>query len=446
MASFKPDPAGTKFGPLWFMPGIRGIDAGALLLMVITNISMITLFMFVQPYLLTEILHIPQERQGALTGNLASVQEIVLLLLMGFIGAMADSAGRRKLAAIGFAAIAAGFFLYPLAISEGQLYLYRLIFGLGVAIVPVVTTASVVSYIQDVSRGKWSSVVSICNSVGIIFVAIVLSKLPLWLVNEGVDAGLAGRYTYWTGAMICLLVVPFAYFRLRDSGFKAPVIGENILQRVLKGLRVARNNPRIPLAYTAGIIGRGDLVVISSFLSLWIVQAGEPAGITTGQGLARAGMVFAAIQTSALLWAPIIGIIVDRVHRVTALALAMGIAACGYLMMGQVTDPFNDSIFIVAVVVGIGENSVLIAALALLGQEAPKRMHGTIVGMFLLMGSLGVILASWVGGQLFDHWSKTGPFTLMGALNAVALIWAIVVRLRTPQAVFRDDLSDPSDC
>ncbi len=167
--------------------------------------------------------------------------------------------------------------------------------------------------------------------------------------------------------------------------------------------------------------------------------------MTTGQSLARAGMVFAAIQTSALLWAPIIGIIVDRVHRVTALAIAMGIAACGYLMMGQVADPYNNSIFIVAIVVGIGENSVLIAALALLGQEAPKRMHGTIVGMFLMMGSLGVVLASWVGGQLFDHWSKTGPFTLMGALNAVALIWAIVVRLRTPQAVFRDDLSDPSD-
>ena len=156
------------------MPGIRSIDAAALLLMVITNISMITLFMFIQPYLLTEILHIPQERQGALTGNLASLQEIVLLLLMGFVGAMADKTGRRKLAAIGFAAIALGFFLYPLVSTELQLYLYRLIFGLGVAIVPVVTTASVVSYIQDVSRGKWSSVVSVCNSVGIIFVAIVL--------------------------------------------------------------------------------------------------------------------------------------------------------------------------------------------------------------------------------------------------------------------------------
>jgi len=33
----------------------------------------------------------------------------------------------------------------------------------------------------------------------------------------------------------------------------------------------------------------------------------------------------------------------------------------------------------------------------------------------------------------------------MGVLNAVALVWPIAVRLRTPQAVICDDLSDPSD-
>ncbi len=252
---------------------------------------------------------------------------------------------------------------------------------------------------------------------------------------QGVDTGLAGRYTYWIGAAVCLFAAPLAYFRLRESTGQAAVSKPSMWTQLTSGLRVARNNPRIPLAYAAGIIGRGDLIVISSFLSLWIVHAGESAGLTTGQGLARAGMVFAAIQGSALLWAPVIGIIVDRVHRVTGLAIAMAIAACGYLRMGQVADPFDNSVFAVAVILGMGENSVLIAALALLGQEAPKRMHGTIVGMFLIMGALGVIVASFGGGQLFDHWSKTGPFTLMGALNVLALIWAIVVRVRTPQAV-----------
>ena len=439
MTGFAPDPTGTKFGPLWFMPGIRRIDTVTLLIIVIMNMSMITLFVFIQPYLLTEIMHVPQGRQGALTGYLSSLQEMVLLLLMGFVGAMSDTAGRRKLAASGFVAMGVSFWLYPLAGSELQLYLIRIIFGIGVAIVPVVATAAIVSYIQDVSRGKWSSVVSVCNSAGIIFVAFVLAKMPNWLVTQGVDAGLAGRYTYWTGAAVCLLAAPLAYFWLREPSGQAPGTQTDIWRQLADGIRVARENPRIPLAYAAGIIGRGDLIVISTFLSLWVVQTGESAGLTTGQGLARAGIVFAAIQGSALLWAPVIGVIVDHVHRVTGLAIAMAIAACGYLMMGQVTDPYDNSIFAIAVVLGMGENSVLIAALALLGQEAPKRMHGTIVGMFLLMGAVGVIVASLAGGQLFDHWSKTGPFTLMGVLNGLALIWAIVVRVRTPQAVIGEN-------
>ncbi len=49
MPRFTPDLAGTKIGTLWFMPGIRRIDAATLLLMVVMNISMITLFTFIQP-------------------------------------------------------------------------------------------------------------------------------------------------------------------------------------------------------------------------------------------------------------------------------------------------------------------------------------------------------------------------------------------------------------
>lgn len=427
-----PNPNGIKLGPLWLAPGIGSVDAALLLTVTMTNIAMITFFVFLQPYLLSEILHIPDARQGTLTGNLASLQEILLLLLMGFIGALSDTRGRRVLAAIGFAALSVSFFLYPLVASETQLYLARIIFAAGAATVSVITTSCVVAYIQNVSRGKWSGLVSVCNSLGIIFVAMVLSKTPVWLTSQGLDAELAGRYTYWIGALVCLCALPLAFWHLKEADAQPQARRESIGQQILSGLAAARANPRLPLAYTAGIIGRGDLIVVSTFLSLWVVQAGIPAGISTGESMARAGMVFGVIQTSALVWAPLMGMIVDHVNRVTALAIAMGIAATGYLMMGQVADPFSNDIFPVAIVLGMGENSVLIAGLALLGQEAPKRLYGTIVGMFLVMGSLGVILASWVGGQLFDHWSRTGPFTLMGILNLVGLIWALLLRLRSP--------------
>lgn len=412
------------------MPGILPRDAAALLLAVITNISMITYFTFMQPYVLTEILHVPAGRQGVLTGTLGSLQEIISLLLMSFIGALSDTAGRRLLGAIGFGFIAAGFFLYPLAGSEMQLLIPRMMFGIGVAIVPVVATACVVAYVQEVSRGKWSATVSICNSIGIVFVAVVMSKIPVWLSSRGIDAALAGRYAYWTGAVICLLAVPLAYYRLRETTLEPSETRISLFSQVANGLRLARANPRLPLAYAAGIIGRGDLIVISTFLSLWVVHVGAGAGVSTGQSMVRAGIIFAVIQTSALVWAPIMGTLVDRVHRVTALALAMAIASAGYLLMGQVADPFSGSVFPVAVLLGMGENSVLIASIALVGQETPPRLQGTSVGMFLVMGAVGVIIANSIGGQLFDHWSRTGPFTLMAVLNGCVMLWALVVRFR----------------
>jgi MFS family permease len=407
-----------------------------LLLAVITNISMITYFTFMQPYLLTEILHVPAARQGVLTGTLGSLQEIISLALMSFIGALSDTAGRRLLGAAGFGFIAAGFFIYPLAGSEWQLLFPRIMFGIGVAMVPVVTTACVVAYVQEPSRGKWSATVSICNSMAIVFVTAVMSKIPVWLTSRGLDAGLAGRYAYWTGAAICVLAVPLAWYRLRETTLAPRQAGHSLLGQVANGLRLARANPRLPVAYTAGIIGRGDLIVISTFLSLWIVHVGGGAGVGTGQSMARAGIVFAVIQTSALLWAPIMGMLVDRLDRVTALAMAMAIAAAGYLLMGQVADPFGGSVFAVAVLLGMGENSVLIASIALVGQETPPRLQGTSVGMFLVMGAVGVIVANSIGGQLFDHWSRTGPFTLMAALNGCVMIWALAVRwrARSPRA------------
>jgi len=296
--------------------------------------------------------------------------------------------------------------------------------------VPVVTTACVVAYIEEGSRGKWSATVSVCNSLAIVFVTMVMSKIPAALTARGLDAALAGRYAYWTGALLCLLAVPLVYRRLRETTLARPAERRSIFGQVVDGLRLARRNTRLLLAYTAGIIGRGDLIVISTFLSLWVVHTGTAAGVPTGQSMVRAGSIFAVIQLSALVWAPIMGFIVDRLDRTTALALAMAIAMAGYFLMGQVGDPFSWPVFTVAVLLGMGENSVLIASIALVGQETPPQLQGTSVGMFLVMGAIGVIVANFLGGQLFDAWSKTGPFTMMAVLNGGVMVWAVVVRWR----------------
>jgi predicted MFS family arabinose efflux permease len=66
----------------------------------------------------------------------------------------------------------------------------------------------------------------------------------------------------------------------------------------------------------------------------------------------------------------------------------------------------------------------------LLGQEAPPQIRGASVGVFGLVGTLGILTATFLGGQVFDQFSYGAPFTMMAGVNAVVALWALIVILR----------------
>ena len=83
-----------------------------------------------------------------------------------------------------------------------------------------------------------------------------------------------------------------------------------------------------------------------------------------------------------------------------------------------------------AVLLGLGEISTIIAGNALIGQNAPAAVRGAVLGSFALCGAFGILVATSVGGRLFDLWMPGGPFVQMGIINAVVLAGAFYVRWR----------------
>ena len=425
----KPDTNGLKIGPLWFIPGYSGMNVFTLLFACLTSISAIAYMGFIQPYLLTEVLHIPQAEQGALTGNLAAVQEIVVIMVMGVAGALSDRTGRKLIFVSGFLLLAAGYLIYPLANSVAQLYIFRCLFGVGAAVVPVMLSACIVDYIQEFSRARWLGVTSICNGLGVVIMATLLAKTPAMYLEYGADPVAAGRYAYWTATAVCLVAAAVLSFGLTPGGGGKTKAKVPLTQQLKAGLREGKR-PRMALAFMSAFIGRGDLVVIGTFFSLWIVQLGIEVGMSTGDSLAKAGMLFGLIQLSAMGWAVFMGIISDKFDRVSSMALGLFIAAVGYTLMGTVADPFGSNIYLMCVILGIGEISVIISAGALLGQQAPQKIRGSVVGVFGLVGAIGILFASKVGGEIYDSISPTAPFVMMGILNAALMFYALWVRLR----------------
>ena len=188
---------------------------------------------------------------------------------------------------------------------------------------------------------------------------------------------------------------------------------------------------RIALAYVCAFAARGDILVVGTFTFLWIQHAAEDLGLGIGDGYRRGGMVFGMIQFSALIWALVMGYILDKVDRTTGVIIAFVLSAIGYTAFGLVEDPFSNAIILPAIVLGMGESSTIIAGNALIGQSAPPAIRGAVLGLFALCGAAGILLATSVGGRLFDFWTPGAPFMMMGVINSAVLVFAISVRLRT---------------
>ncbi|MGI9342146.1 MAG: MFS transporter [Gammaproteobacteria bacterium] len=423
----EPDRSGVTLGPFWITPGVTRGNAMVLLFSGFSLISLLTFMAFVQPYLLQEVLQIPEDQQGSLTGTLAFLQEAIVILLASFIGATSDKFGRRIVYVIGVVLFAAAYVVYPLAETPAQLIGFRAFYAVGFAAATVMLHVCLAEYSQEASRGRWLGMVGFMNGLGVVVMAFALSRLPQWFVSLGYDSVQAVRFSYWVFASFLLLLAVILRFGLAP-GRKQINRKTSSLKVAVAGFRAARENPRILLAYFMAFASRGDLAILTTFFSLWLLQRGNEIGLTAAEAIAKAGMLFGLSQLVGLLWSYPIGIILDRLPRMTAMCVAFGLATIGYFALGQIDDPFGKTILIACVLAGMGESSVLIAGGTLIGQEAPAKARGAVLGTYSLMGAAGIMILTFVGGFLFDKVGKTAPFIMMGFINLAVLTAALLLR------------------
>ncbi len=431
--------APARLGPFHLSAGTSRGNAATLLFGTFSTIGLVTFLSFVNPYLF-HVLGIPTDKQGALSGLLVSLSEITVVLLGAGVGAWSDRVGRRPVLIAGLGIMALGFVVYPLAPSVAWLVALRLLYAVGMAAAIVMLSTSIAEYVAERSRGRWMGAVGVCNGLGVVVTATVLAKLPLVFASSGFSEVMALRLSFWVLTLAALLLA-----WLMRSGLRAPAPAgrrgrENPLRLTLRGVAIGRANPRVALGYLTAFAARSDLTVITTFLSLWIVQAGIASGMSVSAATARAGMVFGISQSVGLLWSFGMGLLLDRLPRMAGVALAFAAAAAGYLALGLVDDALGSAMIIAVIVAGLGEASAVVSAGTLIGQEAPAEDRGAVLGTFTLAGSSGQILLTVAGGQLFDAVGPHAPFVLMGCVNllvfaAAFAAWRREVRDRARAAI-----------
>ena len=113
-----------------------------------------------------------------------------------------------------------------------------------------------------------------------------------------------------------------------------------------------------------------------------LVQAGLAQGMAPEEATKTAGLFFALVMLIALVWAPVLGVLNDRFDRTGIMAASLAVAAVGYSSLGAIPDPLGGWMYPAAVLLGIGQMSVVSASQTLIGQEAPAELRGSVTGMF----------------------------------------------------------------
>ena len=427
--------AGTPYGPRFLNLRIApGVSSGHMMTLLFGSFFGIAMMGFInasQPYLFTEVLNVPTDEQGPLAGNLTFLSEVVVIAIIGLIGAASDKLGRRPIWAGAFFIFAVGYTLYPVAQTVEQLTAFRLIFAVGLAMNTAMLPSVINDYATEASRGRMISTCFMLNGLGFI---LLLTPLRLLLpVFEGITDGdpvQAARYWLWTPAAVCLLVSTVLLTGLKRGAPAQLQKREPLLSTVTIGIKAAKRI-RVALAYTAAVVARGDMSVLSTFFVLWLTQQAISQGLPTMEASSYALKFYILIQVFALCWLPFMGMILDRVDRVMGVAIAMALAGVGYLSLFMMGDPLGPQMWIVAVLVGMGEMSANLASLTLIGSVAPEKGRGAVIGMFSLCGAIGILCIAKFGGMLSGVYGTIAPFLLVAIANAVVLALALAVFVMT---------------
>ncbi|KAL9647683.1 hypothetical protein ABK040_015172 [Willaertia magna] len=448
---------------------------------------------------------VAKSSQGRLTGDLSFYNELTIIVFGAIWGVLTDILrGRKFVYIIGFFFMAAGLTLYTFATEVWQLILIRILFAIGAASTSHMLTAILGDYVVNNDRGKASGILGIVSGLGAVIAALLFLRIPKWLVSAGISNSQAGFATFLMMAFLsvisgCLVMIflkgkifPICENRrnrssnnednesensddLQTSSSNPIIKGFTRLFKIIKdGLFIAPfRRPTLILAYLSSVVARGDATLITNFITLWVAQQVRLNGGSTSDGTAKGGEISGVCQVFGLLAAPFIGFFADiklrrrvtnsdstqsstmllsgntrRVARTITMSIVSLISGAGYLVLSLFNDVTSASVYAPIFLIGVGEIGVIIVSQVLVTQETPEPIRGSVSGVFTMMGGLGILIATKVGGILFDDWKPSGPFIFYAILNfilcGISILFAILTYIGRNTKAFKDLVEESS--
>lgn len=434
--------ANQKLLFLELAPGISPLNAITFLYAAFATIGLLT-FVSTGTAQVLNAMGIPVAEHGDASKDLVIVAEIVQILVFFVAGVAADRIGRREVAAAGIFIMGISYNLYPFATTLNELLVYRGIYAFGLGGAAGMVGTLVADYSADKSRSVFVAVGGVFNGLGVVLITLVIAaNLAPYLVDQGYTPIEATKLTHYTIAGMCYVSAIIFFLGLKAGTPGTKEERPPVSDLVVSGFSEAVKNPRIALSYCCAFVARSDQVILGTFTVLWGTNvAMEQLGADYATASGKGGMIFGIAGTASLIFLPILGFLLRNANRVTAVIICMTLASLGYggtyfideaTMFNETGFPLGTDAAVLFALLGIGQICAFMGATLLISAEAPKLKRGAVVGMFNMWGAIGIFIAVYFGGQMFDSIGGYAPFLLIGSINALVVVLAIICRIYWP--------------
>ena len=342
-------------------------------------------------------------------GVIEGVAEATAAIVKIFSGAISDWFGRRKLLAVlGYGLAALTKPMFPLAPDVGWVTAARFLDRVGKGVRGAPRDALVADVTPPALRGAAFGLRQSLDTVGA-FLGPAVAVVVMYLTINDI------RTVFWIAVIPAVLAVLVLAFGVHEPAETRPA-----------------KPARFPL-HIAELRGLGG--------AFWLVVA-----VTTAFSLARFSEAFLILKAQAVglpdALAPLtlvamnivyaaasypVGVFSDRGDRLTPLAagLLALIAADATLASAESLPMVGLGVVLWGLHMGLTQG--LLAAL--IADAAPAALRGTAFGVFNLASGLGLLVASFAAGALWDAHGPGAAFAAGGGCAAVALLGLLILRM-----------------
>ncbi|KAJ3173128.1 hypothetical protein HDU88_004587 [Geranomyces variabilis] len=475
---------GTRFLRIFRLcDGVSSINFIVYLLAAALGICIFVFLNSSQGFVLGNIVRVPSSSLGNASGSLTFYDELVSVFAVWLWGIASDHVGRRAVYGSGFFIMAVGLaaFTFPTRLYP-DLLLVRLVFAVGGAASSAMMTAVLADYAAEESRGKLAGLVGLVSGCGALLALFVLLRLPpkfgdgthglrvTFLITAGLS--LAAAVLMWIG-----LQKPDKRSRRvpahssLDASSSSPALSspgsstvsiertrsadammgrhvddedeakKSIVDLAKEGVQAGRDL-RVLLGYAGSFLARGDTIILTLFLPLWVYRHYLDSGLCQAPGgvddpdikthcreaYLKASVLSGVGQTFALVGAPLFGFLTDRFYRPFPILFAGLLGGVSYALVFVQSTPTAGIMFVYMCLIGLAEIGLVVGSLSLVtASYVPFHLRGSVAGVSSLAGALGILINTKLGGTLFDAWVPTAPFFIMAVGHAVFCVLAVVV-------------------